>query len=182
MASEKIVFPDTFTAYQLFQAGDQACSRCAGMLGDAKFRRNCWVMQGEKWRKIDDVLSFLAGMPQPPFVLYLTLQKRKHGWILAVQNPVLNCDFFTLIVDEIKVHFERERFNQFCSDVSELMGRGVPKSVLMGGEPAVSTTIHFGFYKREVELLKARQFDRLWWLCVKFAKSQYSKNRGKKNE
>lgn len=182
VASEKIVFPETFTAYQLLQAGDRACSRCALMLRDAKFRRNCWYMKGKTWIKIDDVWAFLSNMPLLPFVLYLTLQKRKHGWILAVQNPVFNSNFFTLIVDEIKVPFERQRFNQFCVDVTAFWGRDVPKSVLLGGEPSVSTTIHFHFSKSEVEVLKMRQFDRLWWLCVKFAKSQYTKNRGLKNE
>jgi CRISPR type IV-associated protein Csf1 len=64
-------------------------------------------MQGTEWRKIDDVLGFLTAMPEPPFVLYLTLQKRKHGWIIAVQNPVLCKDKFVLVVDEDKILFER---------------------------------------------------------------------------
>ena len=54
-----VVFPETFTAYQLLQAGDKACPRCAEMFKNPKFRRNCWFTTGNLWCKLDDPLEFL---------------------------------------------------------------------------------------------------------------------------
>lgn len=170
-ASKKIVFPDTFTAYQLLQAGDQACSRCAEMFKEAKFRRNCWVMQGTEWRKIDDVLGFLTAMPEPPFVLYLTLQKRKHGWIIAVQNPVLCKDKFVLVVDEDKILFERNRFNDFHAFSKALLNRGIPKGVLLCGMPNPSSLRKFGLTWQEAKKLEQLKGNMFWMVCVKFGKT-----------
>ena len=167
-ATEKIVFKDTFTAYQLLQAGDRACGRCASMLGDAKYRRNCWFMKGTEWRKIDDVLGFLANMPEPPFVLYLTLQKRKHGWILAVQNPVLSVNRFVLVVDESKIFFDRQRFTEHLTFLESLWLRKVPKGVMSGGYPSAGLIRKFGFSRLECQRLERLQSDRLWLFAVAF--------------
>lgn len=168
-------FKDTFTAYQYVQAGDWACSRCAVMLEDAKFRRNCWVMFGNeedrsKWVKIEDVLSFLQNMPNPSFVLYLTLQKRKHGWILAVQNPVLNRNRFILVVDEEKIFFERHRFMRLKMFSENLLAREVPKAMLLGGYPSASSIRRFKLSFDECSRLRSLKRDRLWYLVVKFGK------------
>jgi hypothetical protein len=173
-----VVFLDTFTAYQLLQAGDQACNRCVKMLSDPKFRRNCWYMQGESWFKVPDVLEFLEltlpalDLKASPIVLYLTLQKRKHGWILAVQNPVLNSNRFVLVCDEDKIFFDRERFLvhlQFCR---VLRAREIPKVVLLGGYPSASTIRHFGLSFEECSKLRSLQRDKLWELCVKFDRTK----------
>ena len=169
-------FKDTFTAYQYVQAGDWACRRCSVMLEDAKFRRNCWVMFGNeekgwtKWHKIEDVLSFLKELPQPPFVIYLTLQKRKHGWILAVQNPVLNRNRFILVVDEEKIFFERTRFLELTAFSQTLFSHGVPKAVLLGGYPSASAIRRFKLSFDECSRLRSLQRDRLWYLVIKFGK------------
>jgi len=38
-AETPIIFPSTFTAHQFLQAGNKACSRCAEMFTDPKYRR-----------------------------------------------------------------------------------------------------------------------------------------------
>lgn len=172
-ASIPVSFLDTFTAYQLLQAGDSACERCAGMLGDAKFRRNCWYMQGEKWVKIDDALTFLEQMTQPPFVLYLTQQKRKHGWILAVQNPVLCKDKFVLVVDEEKILFNRPSFTELLRFCRELFFvRALPKWLLLGGYPQPSSIRRFGLERDICVRLQSLQRNRLWWTIVQFSRRE----------
>lgn len=100
-ATEEVVFSDTYTAFQFLQAGEHACTRCAGMFKEPKFRRLNWVLKNEQFVELNDPLAFLdCPDMESPFFLYLTRQHRKHGWVLAVQNPVLNIEKFMLIVDE----------------------------------------------------------------------------------
>lgn len=162
----------TFTAFQLLQAGDKACERCAVIVEDAKFRRNCWVMRGGEWHKIDDVLGFLADMPLPPFVLYLTLQKRKHGWILAVQNPVLSVNRFILCVDEDKIFFDRQKFNTYLAFLESLWVRKIPKGIMLGGYPSAGLIRKFQFSRDECQRLAHLQSDRLWQFTVAFKHNQ----------
>lgn len=173
-ATEKVIFPPTFTAYQLLQAGDHACKRCAEMFRDAKFRRNCYVVSNGKFLVIDDPLQFLIDLYQvpTPFVLYLTRQKRKHGWIIAVQNPVLGIDKFVLVVDEAKILFERQRFSELLSFSREILGRDVPKSILLCGMPNPSSLRKFGLSWREAVRLRDLAGNQLWEMCVKFGKSK----------
>lgn len=167
-ATEKIVFPETFTAYQLLQAGDKACMRCASMFKDPKFRRNSWVMQGDDWMRIDDVLGFLSDMPEPPFVLYLTLQKRKHGWILAVQNPVLNLERFILCVDEEKIFFNRPEFNELISFLESLWPKKLPKVILKGGYPPAGLIRKYMLTRLECQKLESLKSNRMWHFIVDF--------------
>lgn len=182
-----VVFLDTFTAYQLLQAGDSACSICAMMLRDAKFRRNCWFLVGEVWAKLDDVLEFLdyklpaillelAASPDlksTRVVVYLTLQKRKHGWILAVQNPVLSPNRFVLVVDEEKILFERGHFTELLQLCRELFfTRELPKWLLLGGYPAPSVIRRFDLSSEVCSKLHSLQRDRLWWAVVSFCRRE----------
>jgi len=186
-ASIPVVFPETFTAYQLLQAGDKACSRCAEMFRDPKFRRNCWFMIGTVWAKIEDPLAFLdymlvalklelAADPRfasdpPPFVLYLTKKKRKHGWILSVQNPVLNRDKFILVVDEEKIMFERSRFEEyyvFCKRLFDT--HAIPKSILLGGMPKPSDIKRYCLAWADCFKLRSYERDMLWRCVVEFSR------------
>ncbi len=174
-ADVPIVFPDTFTAYQFLQAGNSACKCCADMFGDAKYRRNCWYMQGNEWVKIEDPLVFLTvTLPAVPLpiIMYLTLKKRKHGWILSVQNPVLNFSRFILVVDEDKIFFDRQKFVEYLQFLGILWERGVPKGVLLSGYPAAGLVRKFRFSRGECRRLEQLQSDRLWQLVVAFKKRE----------
>jgi len=171
-ATEKIVFKDTFTAYQFLQAGNLACGRCASMLGDAKYRRNCWFMKGTEWQKIDDVLAFLSGMPEPPFVLYLTLQKRKHGWINAVQNPILNTERFILCVDEEKIFFNRSEFTELTTFLETLWFKELPKGILLSGYPNAGIIRKYKLTREECLKLRDLKSNRLWQFIVTFKRRE----------
>jgi len=169
-ASVNVVFPKTFTAYQFLQAGSKACLRCAEMFVDPKCRRNSWILRNGNLETVNDPLIFLVNLPDPPFCLYLTKKKRKHGWILAVQNPVLNRDRFILIVDEEKILFEREKFVEFEAFAHSLRKKGVPKKVLLGGMPLPSVKRKYDLSWEECSKLRGLQRNSLWRVVVEFEK------------
>ena len=172
-ASIPVVFPETFTAYQLLQAGDKACELCAGMFVDPVFRRNCWIWCFDGvFRRVADPLGLLhGGLPAPPFLLYLTKKKRKHGWILSVQNPVLNRDKFILVVDEEKIMFERSRFEEyyvFCKRLFDM--HAIPKSILLGGMPKPSDIKRYCLAWADCFKLRSYERDMLWRCVVEFSR------------
>ena len=167
-----IVFPATFTAYQLLQAGDKACIRCAEMFQDAKFRRNCWILKDGVVTVLEDPLRALDALPEPPFLLYFTKQKRKHGWILAVQNPVLCKDKFILVVDEEKILFNRSTFDNYHDISRRLLDSDIPKFILLGGYPPPSMIHKYALTHPICVLLLHVQREPLWRFCVEFARKK----------
>lgn len=174
-ATEPIVFPETFTAYQMLQAGDKSCERCIEMFSNPKHRRNCWVIREGVWSVVKAPLSFLEALPMPPFVLYLTKAKRKHGWINAVQNPILNTERFILCIDEEKIFFERQKFTEHLAFLNELWNREIPKGVLLNGYPPAGLVRKFGLTREECQMLEKLQDDRLWRFVVVFQKREGKK-------
>jgi hypothetical protein len=169
-ATEQVKFPDTFTAYQMLQAGSHACKRCHTMFTTGIYRRKCFIIKNGEFTEITDVLAFLQNMPQPPYTLYVTKQKRKHGWINAVQNPVLNTERFILCVDEEKIFFNRPKFNKLIAFLNQLWGRGIHKCTMLGGYPSVGIIRKFGLTREECQQLETLQGDRLWQFVVAFKK------------
>jgi hypothetical protein len=165
-----VVFPETFTAYQMLQAGNQACARCHTMFTTGLYRRKCYIIKDGVFTEISDVLGFLSSMPEPPYVLYLTKAKRKHGWINAVRNPILNTEQFILCVDEDKIFFDRTKFAEYLVFLETLWAREVPKGILLVGYPNARSIRKFGFSREECLLLEKLQSDRLWQFVVAFKK------------
>lgn len=168
---EKVVFPQTFTAYQLLQAGDQACKQCHAMFTDPKYRRNCWVTRKGNLEFIRDPLDFLLNLPEPPFLLYLTKGKRKHGWIRTVQNPVLSINRFVLSVDENTIYFDSKVYGELLGFCNGLFDRGVPKKVLLGGMPQPSIMRKYGLSWAEYYRLRELKGNQLWRVIVEFKRS-----------
>jgi hypothetical protein len=140
------------------------------MFKDAKFRRNCWIMARGAFTVLDDPLGALENLPEPPFLLYFTRQKRKHGWILAVQNPVLSKDRFILVVDEEKILFDRPKFEELRDLAKQMLERGVPRRALLGGMPWPSVIRKYGLTWPECLWLQRLQKEGLWRICVEFEK------------
>jgi hypothetical protein len=138
------------------------------MFGDARFRRNCWIVKDGEFRVLDDPLEALSLLPEPPFLIYFTKQKRKHGWIVAVQNPVLNLSKFILVVDEEKVLFDRAQFEEFTVFSRRLLDLGLPKCALLGGMPWPSVIQKYGLTWPECVRLQDLQKNPLWRVCVEF--------------
>ncbi len=174
-ATEQVIFPETFTAYQMLQAGSQACGRCYTMFTDGRYRRKNYYIKDGVFTEITDVLSFLSTMPQSPYILYLTKAKRKHGWINAVQNPVLNVNRFILCVDEDKIFFNRTHFNELMPFLEELWVREVPKGVMLGGYPYAGIIRKYKFNREECLNLQKLQGDRLWRFVVAFKQRKEEK-------
>jgi len=165
-----IIFPQTFTAYQFVQAGNKACSRCAEMFTDPKYRRNSWIIRNGKFEAIENVPDFLLNLPSPPFLLYLTKAKRKHGWIRAVQNPVLSTKRFILIVDEDKIMFDDKTYADLYVFAKNLYARRIPKTIMLSGMPQPSTHRKYGLTWKESFRIRELQHNPLWRVIVEFFK------------
>lgn len=171
-ADTSVIFPPTFTAYQLLQAGNHSCKLCDRMFTDAKYRRKNFTVKNEQYIEVSDALSYLQNMPQPPYILYFTKQKRKHGWINAVQNPVLNTEQFILCVDETKILFNRQEFNKLSEILSQLWSKELPKKVLLNGYPNTSTIRKYQLSRKECQMLRNLQSNRMWQFMVSFKRKE----------
>lgn len=171
-AAEQVKFPDTFTAYQMLQAGSHSCKRCHTMFTTGIYRRKCFIIKNGEFTEITDVLDFLQNMPQPPYTLYVTKQKRKHGWINAVQNPVLNTNRFILCVDEEKLFFNRAEFNELTLFLESLWPKKMPKSVLKGGYPPAGLIRKYQLTRMECQRLDELKANRLWRFIVDFKRRE----------
>jgi hypothetical protein len=156
----------------MLQAGDKACIQCHTMFTTGQYRRKCYYIKNGIFTEVMDVLGFLSALPEPPFVLYLTRAKRKHGWINAVQNPVLNQNKFILCVDEDKIFFDRTKFIEYLAFLETLWIREIPKGVMLGGYPSAGLIRKFGFNHVECQQLEKLQSDRLWQFVVTFKKRE----------
>jgi hypothetical protein len=136
------------------------------MLKDPVFRRNSWVIQGGSFEVVEDPVGFLLDPPQPPFLVYLTRTRRKHGWILAVRNRVLSRESFILVVDEEKFLFDRGRFTWMVRFAADLKARGVPRRVLLAGTVTASTARKYGLSRFEVEKLRLLKGNKLWGVAA----------------
>ncbi len=166
--AKAIQFPTTFTAYQLLQAGNKACPQCAKMFSEPEYRRNCWILKDGKLKVIEHPLEFLLNLPEPPFLFYLTKTKRKHGWIRAVQNPVLGTKRFILVVDEDKIYFDAKVYAELYGFCKNLFARRISKAIMLGGMPKPSELQKNGLSWQEVFRLRALQHNPLWIIIVSF--------------
>jgi CRISPR type IV-associated protein Csf1 len=166
--AKTITFPQTFTAYQLIQAGDKACPQCATMFTDPKYRRNSWIFREGKFEAVKDPTAFLLNLPEPPFLLYLTKTKRKHGWIRAAQNPTLSTKRFILVVDEEKIMFDTQVYAELYAFCRNLFARRIPKAVMLGGMPKPSDHRKYGLNWKESFKLRELQYNPLWRVVVEF--------------
>ena len=171
-AAEQVKFPDTFTAYQMLQAGSHACKRCHTMFTTGIYRRKCFIIKNGEFTEITDVLAFLQNMPQPPYTLYVTKQKRKHGWINAVQNPVLNTERFILCVDEEKIFFNCLEFTELTEFLNHLWLKELPKGILLGGYPPAGLIRKYKLTRKECIRLRDLKSNRMWQFIVTFKKRE----------
>jgi len=115
-----------FTAQQWLQAGDGICPRCHGFLKTPEARRTSWLIRGPEMRvdllePLERPLETLLNPPETPFRLYLTRQRRKHGWIRLLRCPALSRRRFPVAFEEelIIVELERAwRMHRLCSELS----------------------------------------------------------------
>ena len=132
------------------------------------YRRKCYFIKDGVFAEIVDALAFLGEMPAPPYVLYLTKAKRKHGWIGAVQNPVLNVNRFILCVDEDRIMFDRAKFAEYLQFLEVLWALELPKGVMLGGYPPAGIIRKYKLTREECQRLQLVQGDRLWRFAVAF--------------
>jgi len=170
-ATQPITLKETFTAQPLLQPGNKACNRCTTYYNDPKYRRKNWYStNGQDFNQIKDVLQFLQDMPPPPFVLYTTINWKKHGWILSVQNTILNHDKFILICDDQKIYFNRTFFNKLLTDLEPIWQKGVIKKFLTVGYPPAGIIRKYALTREECQLLESYKQHPLWHFIIAFKK------------
>ncbi|MEM4454445.1 MAG: hypothetical protein QXT28_07035 [Thermofilaceae archaeon] len=162
-----VSFPETFTAYQFLQAGSGACSRCLEMFRDPKYRRNNWIITRDgEFRVLENPIEVLLNPPSPPFYIYLTRTRRKHGWILAVNYPALSRDKFFVTVDEERVFVDRQKLEEYWRLYRCFRDKGLRKKDFFSLSPASARKLRLT--REEVQALRTLSDDRLWRLVVDF--------------
>ena len=104
--------------------------------------------------------------------LYVTKQKRKHGWINAVQNPVLNLERFILCVDEEKIFFNRPEFTELTEFLNHLWPKELPKGILLGGYHPAGIIRNYKLNRKECLRLRDLKNNRMWQFIVTFKKQE----------
>jgi hypothetical protein len=133
------------------------------------------MIKDEKRYKINNILTFLNySLPtiklDKQLILYTTLQKRKHGWILSVNNPILHPDNFILICDDQKILFNRQLFNQMLTDLEPIWQKGVIKKFLTVGYPPAGIIRKYALTRIECQTLESNKKHPLWHFIIAFKK------------
>lgn len=166
--------PGNFMSQQWLQAGDGICVRCHGFLKSAEVRRNSWIIRGfemalDHLEPLKRPLETILDPPEPPFRLYLTRMKRKHGWIRLLHNPALSRICFPVSYEEDLIRVNIEKVGEHYTLVSSLMDRGVTKRSLREGlTPYEVKKRNITF--QEVKEVEKNRRDPLWRLVVDFAR------------
>jgi len=170
-ALRPITFSNSFTAYQFLQAGSGACPQCFKLFQNPKTRKTSWILHGEdgEIRELEHPLETLLNPPNPPFFIYLTKQKRKHGWIRVINYPALNRDKFIIAYEENRVLIDRQRLAKLVEFARRLRSRNIPVNILLSGNPSASQVRRFKLTREEIDELKTMRGDFQWEIAEKFS-------------
>jgi hypothetical protein len=78
---------EKFTAFPDLYAGLQACSLCATLIEDRRYRASHWVLVGDEVRLLgskEELLKVLQDVPRDSLV-YVRSSGRKHGFIKCLR-------------------------------------------------------------------------------------------------
>lgn len=106
-AAEQVKFPDTFTAYQMLQAGSHACKRCHTMFTTGIYRRKCFIIKNGDVKEVLRLIQYLPGLGKK--VAY------GYGSIKSVSVEELKEDY-SLVKDGVAMRPLPCKLG-FCSDV-----------------------------------------------------------------
>jgi hypothetical protein len=124
--------PGNFMSQQWLQAGNCICNRCYEFLKEPRTRKTCWLIKGPEMQidllePIEKPLETLLNPPDPPFRLYLTKAKRKHGWIRLIKNPAMSRGRFPVSFEESLIWVNLEEAKRMHVEAVNLRERGVRK-------------------------------------------------------
>jgi len=164
--------PGNFMSHQWLQAGNGICERCYKFLKAPEARRNSWLIEGPEMRlellqPLNNPLLTLLEPPEPPFRLYLTKQKRKHGWIRLLKNPALNREHFPIAFEEDIIWVDRAQAQGFSETVKSLREKGITKGALVRGLTAGEAQ-KIGLSPAEIREAHQNRGNPLWELVVRF--------------
>ena len=145
----RVELPKTFTAYQYLQAGHGACKQCASMLKDERIRRSSWIWDRDGIKLISDPLSALLNPPDPPFRIYITKAKRKHGWIRVVNKVNHSRERFWVGFEEELLLTNRIQLKDMIDFARALREKGVLKAELTRGELRVKSFEKVGWESQQ---------------------------------
>jgi len=119
---------------------------------------------------LKDPLAKLLNPPKPPFWIYLTKAKRKHGWIRIIDKPALNRDRFQIAFEEQLVLVNREYLAQSVKNVRDLRQLKIPKAELLSGQLSPRSMSRLLDHAQSImSILQHLKGDPLWEIAVKFS-------------
>jgi hypothetical protein len=86
-ATRRLKVSEKFTAYPDLYAGLQACSLCATLIEDRRYRASHWILVGDEVRILDskgELLKILQNVPVDSLI-YVKSSGRKHGFIRCLR-------------------------------------------------------------------------------------------------
>lgn len=98
--------PDTFTAAYKLYAGDAICEYCYPLLKNRDLCFNSWIATRAGLRTLAraEWLAVLTEPPQPPFAIYLTVGRRKQGYLALLRKVSTDRDHYWLATDWLARH------------------------------------------------------------------------------
>ncbi|MEM3480659.1 MAG: hypothetical protein QXP84_07680 [Candidatus Korarchaeum sp.] len=152
--------PGTFTATAWLQAGDVICPSCYLLLKREEFRRKSWVASKEiSFKTAKETLPDILNPPEPPFVIYITIQGKKHGWVQLNQVGVnYSRDRFFVGFEDSVILINRSLASRIHEIAKKAREKGAGKQEILSVRPKVTTVRKTG---EEVwrELLTLRRAD-----------------------
>jgi hypothetical protein len=85
--TRRLKVSEKFTAYPDLYAGLQACSLCATLIEDRRYRASHWILAGGEVRILDskgELLKILQNVPVDSLI-YVKSSGRKHGFIRCLR-------------------------------------------------------------------------------------------------
>lgn len=134
-STHPVKFGGNFTAYNLLQAGDGACDRCHKKYTDSFYRRNSWYETPEAVKAIGktEVLGLLLEPPTPPFRVYLTKMRRKHGWVVIASRWEMRRDVYDVAFEDARIRIEHSSLAAMIAFAKDLRAARVTKAAMRAG-------------------------------------------------
>jgi len=123
-----------FTSSNLLNYGDGICENCRKFFEDQNYRRRSWYCSKGKVVFLDkkDILPTLIDPPDPPFLIHLTKNGKKQGFLQILAKPNFSRDRFVISFDDRMIWIDRKEIIEMKKVAEDARKRGFRKRDLLG--------------------------------------------------
>lgn len=134
-ATLPLTLKPTFSQFGLLQGTDTVCESCNEIYNNSYFRTHNWIQTKNHVMGItrENVLETLISEKELPFRIYLTVKKRRHGWINIIAHWEYDNDIFYVGFDDNKILVEKKLLSSYVELIAGLRDIGITKTELRRG-------------------------------------------------